>query len=81
MSTALVIPITAASGAYFADCNVAKPRKDTENAETAKTLWEVSEKVAAAVEVPLAGLLLQCVFEVLAVLRRGHFKKRAIDLK
>ncbi len=33
------------SGKYFADCNVASPRKDAEDAELAKKLWEVSEKI------------------------------------
>jgi WW domain-containing oxidoreductase len=35
------------SGQYFADCNVAKPRADAEDAELAKKLWEVSEKIVA----------------------------------
>ena len=36
------------SGAYFADCNVGKPRADAEDASLAQSLWEVSEKLAAA---------------------------------
>ena len=35
------------SGKYFADCNVASPRKDAEDAELAKKLWEVSEKIVS----------------------------------
>ena len=35
------------SGEYFADCNVARPRKDATDAELAKKLWEVSEKIVA----------------------------------
>ena len=35
------------SGEYFADCNVAKPRADANDAELAKKLWEVSEKIVA----------------------------------
>ncbi len=35
------------SGQYFADCNVAKPRADAEDAELAKKLWEVSEQIVA----------------------------------
>jgi WW domain-containing oxidoreductase len=37
------------SGKYFADCNVISPRSDSENAATAKKLWEVSERIAAEV--------------------------------
>lgn len=36
------------SGQYFADCNVAKSRADADDAELAKKLWEVSEKIVAA---------------------------------
>jgi WW domain-containing oxidoreductase len=36
------------SGKYFADCNVASPRADAENAETAKKLWDVSEQIVAS---------------------------------
>jgi WW domain-containing oxidoreductase len=35
------------SGEYFADCNVAKPRKDAEDPELARRLWEVSEELVA----------------------------------
>ena len=35
------------SGEYFADCNVAKARRDTNDAALAKKLWEVSEKIVA----------------------------------
>ena len=35
------------SGEYFADCNVAVPRADANDAELAKKLWEVSEKIVA----------------------------------
>lgn len=35
------------SGQYFADCNVAKPRADAEDAELAKKLWDVSEQIVA----------------------------------
>ncbi|HMV77522.1 MAG TPA: SDR family oxidoreductase [Leptospiraceae bacterium] len=41
--------ITSLSGSFFADCNPAKPRKDAENKETAKKLWEVSEKIVSEV--------------------------------
>jgi WW domain-containing oxidoreductase len=37
------------SGKYFADCNVAAPRTDAEDPETAKKLWDISEKIAAEV--------------------------------
>jgi len=37
------------SGKYFADCNEAAPRADAENAQTAKKLWAISEKIAAEV--------------------------------
>lgn len=36
------------SGAYFADCNVATPRADSNDPELARRLWEVSEKIVAA---------------------------------
>jgi hypothetical protein len=36
------------TGLYFADCNVATPRADADDAELAKKLWEVSEKLTAA---------------------------------
>lgn len=35
------------SGQYFADCNVARPRADAEDAELAKKLWDVSEQIVA----------------------------------
>jgi NAD(P)-dependent dehydrogenase (short-subunit alcohol dehydrogenase family) len=35
------------SGAYFADCNVAKPRADAEDPALAAKLWEVTEKIVA----------------------------------
>lgn len=35
------------SGNYFADCNTKSPRKDAENSELAKKLWEVSETIVA----------------------------------
>lgn len=35
------------SGQYFADCNVAKSRADADDAELAKKLWDVSEKIVA----------------------------------
>lgn len=37
------------SGKYFADSNVATPRKDAEDAALAKKLWEVTEQIVAAV--------------------------------
>jgi NAD(P)-dependent dehydrogenase (short-subunit alcohol dehydrogenase family) len=35
------------SGEYFDDCNVARPRADGTDAETARRLWDVSEAIAA----------------------------------
>jgi NAD(P)-dependent dehydrogenase (short-subunit alcohol dehydrogenase family) len=35
------------SGAYFADCNISKPRPDADDAALAKRLWQVSEEIAA----------------------------------
>jgi len=35
------------NGQYFDDCNVARPRADGTDAETARRLWEASEEVAA----------------------------------
>jgi WW domain-containing oxidoreductase len=35
------------SGKYFADCNVATPRRDADDPALAAKLWEVSEKVVA----------------------------------
>lgn len=39
--------VAQASGQYFADCNVARPRKDALNPELARKLWEVSESIVA----------------------------------
>jgi WW domain-containing oxidoreductase len=47
---AVVSPnISKLSGSYFADCNVAKPRKEAEDKDLAKKLWEVSEKIVAEI--------------------------------
>jgi NAD(P)-dependent dehydrogenase (short-subunit alcohol dehydrogenase family) len=35
------------SGQYFADCNVAPPRRDANDEALAKKLWDVSEKIVA----------------------------------
>lgn len=35
-----------ANGQYFADCNIARPRPDTDNARLAEQLWDVSERIA-----------------------------------
>ncbi|MCA9636832.1 MAG: SDR family oxidoreductase [Myxococcales bacterium] len=35
------------SGRYFADCNVAKPRPDTEDPELAQRLWAATEAIVA----------------------------------
>ena len=35
------------TGEYFADCNVAKARRDADDADLARRLWDVSEKIAA----------------------------------
>ncbi|MEO5760770.1 MAG: SDR family oxidoreductase [Vicinamibacteria bacterium] len=35
------------SGQYFVDCNVAKPREDGSDAETARRLWTLSEEIVA----------------------------------
>jgi NAD(P)-dependent dehydrogenase (short-subunit alcohol dehydrogenase family) len=40
--------LSAVSGQYFVDCNVAKPRADAEDRSLAKRLWDVSEKIVAA---------------------------------
>jgi WW domain-containing oxidoreductase len=40
--------VAGVSGAYFADCNVAAPRADANDAALAKRLWDVSEKIVAA---------------------------------
>ena len=37
------------SGKYFADCNIAEPRKQGTDAATATRLWAVSEEIAARV--------------------------------
>jgi NAD(P)-dependent dehydrogenase (short-subunit alcohol dehydrogenase family) len=37
------------TGKYFADCNVAKARKDAYDADLAKKLWEKSEEIVAKV--------------------------------
>ncbi len=39
--------VVATSGAYFSDSNVVAPRKDAENHDLAKKLWDVSEKIVA----------------------------------
>jgi WW domain-containing oxidoreductase len=39
--------VAATSGAYFADCNVARPRPDADDPALAAKLWEVSEKIVA----------------------------------
>ncbi len=36
------------SGLYFADCNVARPRRDAEDPALAARLWEVSERMVAS---------------------------------
>jgi NAD(P)-dependent dehydrogenase (short-subunit alcohol dehydrogenase family) len=41
--------LEAVTGEYFADCNVGKPRRDANDAELAKKLWETSERIAAEV--------------------------------
>ncbi len=41
--------VASVSGEYFADCNVARARADANDAEMAKRLWEVSEKIVAEV--------------------------------
>jgi WW domain-containing oxidoreductase len=37
------------NGQYFADCNVAQPRAEAEDAALASRLWELSEHIAASV--------------------------------
>lgn len=37
------------SGEYFASSNIAKPRKDADDPDLARRLWEASEKIAAEV--------------------------------
>jgi WW domain-containing oxidoreductase len=36
------------AGAYFADCNVARPRADADDAAMARRLWEVTDRLVAA---------------------------------
>jgi NAD(P)-dependent dehydrogenase (short-subunit alcohol dehydrogenase family) len=40
------------SGAYFADCNVARPRADADDAAMARRLWEVTEQLVAGLPAP-----------------------------
>jgi NAD(P)-dependent dehydrogenase (short-subunit alcohol dehydrogenase family) len=37
----------ATSGAYFADCNLARPRADADDPALARRLWEVTEEIVA----------------------------------
>jgi WW domain-containing oxidoreductase len=37
------------SGKFFADCNIKAPRPDAEDPDTARKLWDVSEKIAMEV--------------------------------
>lgn len=39
--------VAATSGAYFADCNLARPRPDAEDPALGAKLWEVSERIVA----------------------------------
>ena len=39
--------VTSQSGNYFADCNIKQPRRDCENLELAKKLWDSSESIVA----------------------------------
>ena len=39
--------VTSQSGNYFADCNIKQPRRDCENLELAKKLWDFSESIVA----------------------------------
>jgi NAD(P)-dependent dehydrogenase (short-subunit alcohol dehydrogenase family) len=39
--------LASSSGQYFADCNVAQARPDTDDVRLAEQLWEVSERIAA----------------------------------
>ena len=39
--------VATTSGAYFVDCNVARPRADADDAAMARRLWEVTEKIVA----------------------------------
>ncbi|MBC8068610.1 MAG: SDR family oxidoreductase, partial [Deltaproteobacteria bacterium] len=42
------------SGEYFADCNVAKPRADANDAALAEQLWDASERIVAGLPSDLA---------------------------
>ena len=35
------------TGQYFADCNVARPRRDAEDPALAAKLWEATERIVA----------------------------------
>lgn len=37
------------SGEYFSNCNIARPRADATNDETAERLWETSERIASSI--------------------------------
>ncbi len=37
--------VAATTGAYFADCNLARPRADADDAAMARRLWEVTENI------------------------------------
>ena len=39
--------VAATTGAYFADCNLARPRADADDAALARRLWEVTEEIVA----------------------------------
>lgn len=39
--------VAGVSGTYFADCNVAAPRRDAGDPELARKLWQVSEEIVA----------------------------------
>jgi NAD(P)-dependent dehydrogenase (short-subunit alcohol dehydrogenase family) len=41
--------VAGVSGEYFADCNVARPRRDASDPELARKLWQVSEEIVARV--------------------------------
>ena len=40
--------VATTSGRYFADCNLARPRRDAEDPALAARLWEVSERIVAS---------------------------------
>jgi NAD(P)-dependent dehydrogenase (short-subunit alcohol dehydrogenase family) len=42
--------LASTSGQYFADCNIARAREDSDNEATAKKLFEVSERIVAEVK-------------------------------